>query len=85
MMSALSQPTRWRAFQALLASGQAGLLQGEVAEKLGVSKNLLSVHLKVLQAAGLVTAERNGREVTYRATTEPLQSTIDLMQVAISS
>ena len=70
VMSALAQASRWRVFELLLGAGDEGMLQGEIAIALGVTKNLLSVHLKIMQAAGLVSAERSGREVTYRATPE---------------
>ncbi|MET3762752.1 metalloregulator ArsR/SmtB family transcription factor [Sphingomonas sp. UYEF23] len=68
VMSALAQSSRWRVFELLLSATDKGLLQGEIAAALGVSKNLLSSHLKIMQAAGLVSSERNGREITYRAT-----------------
>jgi ArsR family transcriptional regulator len=71
VMSALAQGSRWHVFELLLGAGDEGMLQGEIAAKLGITKNLLSVHLKIMQSAGLVSAERIGREVTYRATPEP--------------
>ncbi len=37
-----------------------------LAEELGVSQPNISQHLSVLRAAGLVDAERDGREVRYR-------------------
>lgn len=71
VFTALGQPTRWPAFQLLLSAGEEGMLQGRIAEGLDVDKNLMSVHLKVLHAAGLVTKEKNGREVTYRVASGP--------------
>jgi ArsR family transcriptional regulator len=41
---------------------------GRLAEALGVSQPNVSQHLAVLRAAGLVEAERDGREVRYRLT-----------------
>jgi ArsR family transcriptional regulator len=41
---------------------------GRLAEELGVSQPNVSQHLGVLRAAGLVEAERDGREVRYRLT-----------------
>jgi DNA-binding transcriptional ArsR family regulator len=39
---------------------------GRLAEELGASQPNVSQHLAVLRAAGLVDAERDGREVRYR-------------------
>ena len=38
----------------------------ELVDTLGVPQPLVSQHLKVLKAAGVVTGERCGREVLYR-------------------
>jgi ArsR family transcriptional regulator, zinc-responsive transcriptional repressor len=38
----------------------------ELVDALGVPQPLVSQHLKVLKAAGVVTGERSGREVLYR-------------------
>jgi len=41
---------------------------GRIAEEIGASQPNVSQHLAVLRTAGLVDAERNGREVRYRLT-----------------
>ncbi len=41
---------------------------GRLAEELGASQPNISQHLSVLRTAGLVEAEREGREVRYRLT-----------------
>ncbi len=41
---------------------------GRLAEEIGASQPNVSQHLSVLRAAGLVDAERDGREVRYRLT-----------------
>ncbi|KAA0926073.1 metalloregulator ArsR/SmtB family transcription factor [Rhodococcus sp. IEGM 1401] len=38
----------------------------ELVVALGVTQPLISQHLRVLKAAGVVRGERNGREVLYR-------------------
>jgi DNA-binding transcriptional ArsR family regulator len=38
----------------------------ELVDALGISQPLVSQHLKTLRAAGLVVAERDGREMRYR-------------------
>lgn len=39
---------------------------GRLAEELGMSQPNVSQHLAVMRAAGVVEAERDGREVRYR-------------------
>lgn len=39
---------------------------GEMNESLQIEQSLLSHHLKVLREAGLVTAERDGKQVLYQ-------------------
>lgn len=51
----------------LVAAGPAGLTPGALAEQLDVPGATLSFHLKELMSAQLVTQERNGRHLIYRA------------------
>jgi len=44
----------------------------ELVEALGVTQPLISQHLRVLKAAGVVAGERHGREVVYRLVDEHL-------------
>ena len=66
-LSALAQEVRLRVFRALVVAGQGGLTPGAVSEQLGVAPNTLSFHLKELSRAGLVSQERQGRHLVYRA------------------
>jgi DNA-binding transcriptional ArsR family regulator len=66
-LAALSQASRLRAFRALVVAGQAGATPGTIAKRLKVSPATLSFHLKELTNAGLVSQERNGRNLIYRA------------------
>lgn len=66
-LAALAQEVRLRVFRALVVAGQEGLTPGVVLEKLGMTPALLSFHLKELVQAGLVTQERQGRNLIYRA------------------
>ena len=40
---------------------------GEIAERLGLSPSLVSHHLRLLRAARIVRAEREGKHVYYSA------------------
>lgn len=66
-LAALAQESRLRVFRALVVAGPEGLTPGDLGEQLGYSGTLLSFHLKELTTAGLVTQERQGRNIRNRA------------------
>ena len=66
-LTALSQAHRLRVFRALVVAGQAGLTPGQIAEAQQIPAATLSFHLKELMQAGLLTQERQGRSLIYRA------------------
>ena len=66
-LAALAQPHRLKAFRALIVAGRHGLTPGILAGELDVPAATLSFHLKELVHAGLVTQERNGRNLICRA------------------
>lgn len=66
-LAALAQDVRLRVFRALVVAGHDGLTPTALCEQLGVAPNALSFHLKELTHAQLVTQERQGRNLIYRA------------------
>lgn len=66
-LSALAQPTRLAAYRLLVSHEPQGLAAGDVARLLEVPQNTLSTHLAILERAGLVDSERQGRSIVYRA------------------
>lgn len=66
-LAALAQPVRLRVFRALVVAGPAGLTPSHLSEQLGVAATTLSFHLKELTHAGLISQEREGRHLIYRA------------------
>ena len=66
-LMALAQEWRLRVFRALVVAGQSGLTPGALCEQLNVPGATLSFHLKELAHAGLITQERQGRHLIYRA------------------
>ena len=66
-LAALAQATRLRTFRALVQAGPAGLTPTDLAEKLEATPTTLSFHLKELHRAGLISQERDGRHLIYRA------------------
>ncbi len=73
-LAALAQPARLQAFRALVVAGQQGLTPGAMAEALGLPASTLSFHLKELANAGLVTQERESRNLIYRAAFERMNA-----------
>ncbi len=76
---ALGQPTRLGLMRALLAAGPNGLAAGEVADILGVPPSTLSFHFRALEAAGLIAATRQGRQVIYAAQIERLRAAVTFL------
>lgn len=66
-LSALAHEARLRVFRALVVAGPTGLTPSMLAEQLEIAPNALSFHLKELTHADLVSQERQGRNVLYRA------------------
>jgi ArsR family transcriptional regulator len=66
-LAALAQDVRLRVFRALVVAGQDGLTPGALSEQLAIAPNTLSFHLKELTHASLVSQERQGRNLIYRA------------------
>ncbi|QIL80376.1 helix-turn-helix transcriptional regulator [Diaphorobacter sp. HDW4A] len=73
-LAALAQEARLRAFRALVVAGPEGLTPSALAEQLGIAANTLSFHLKELTNAGLITQERQGRNLVYRASFEAMNN-----------
>lgn len=63
VLGALGDPTRREVLQAVAEQGP--LTPTELAGPAGISRQAVSKHLGVLQQAGLVRAERVGREARY--------------------
>jgi DNA-binding transcriptional ArsR family regulator len=66
-LAALAQPNRLHIFRSLVVKGSQGLTPALLAEQLGMPANTLSFHLKELMHADLISQERSGRNLIYRA------------------
>ncbi len=66
-LAALAQSSRLEIFRSLVVAGGTGLTPSVLAESLGIAPNTLSFHLKELVHADLVSQERIGRNLIYRA------------------
>jgi len=66
-LAALAQPNRLQIFRVLVVQGPAGMTPATLAGRLSVPAATLSFHLKELLHADLVSQERSGRNLIYRA------------------
>jgi DNA-binding transcriptional ArsR family regulator len=66
-LAALAQPNRLHIFRSLVVQGPEGLTPALLADSLGIPANTLSFHLKELMNADLISQERSGRNLIYRA------------------
>ena len=70
VLNAISHPTR-RAIIGKLANGPARFM--DIAEPFDVALNAVTKHLKLLERAGLIEREKQGREVLISLRAEPLR------------
>ena len=66
LLAALAQAMRLRIFRALVGAGPDGMTPGALSALLDVPASTLSFHLKELTYSGLVTHERESRNLVYR-------------------
>jgi ArsR family transcriptional regulator, arsenate/arsenite/antimonite-responsive transcriptional repressor len=78
-LAALAQPVRLKTFRALVVAGQEGMTPGALVELLETPAATLSFHLKELLNAGLVTQERDGRSLIYRAAYDQMNALLSFM------
>jgi DNA-binding transcriptional ArsR family regulator len=73
VFAALADPTRWRVLTLIAERGEATATT--LAGDLPVSRVAVIKHLAVLDRAGLVEAQRKGREVRYTVKPDRLTAT----------
>jgi len=78
-LAALAQPHRLAAFRQLVVAGHTGLTPGVLAERLTMPAPTLSFHLKELLHGGLVSQERDGRNLIYRARFDQMQALVGFL------
>ena len=71
-LAALAQGMRLRVFRALVGAAPQGMTPGALSATLDVPASTLSFHLKELMHAGLVSQERDGRNLIYRPAIEQM-------------
>ncbi len=77
VFAALADSTRRAVVRSLAELGPATAT--ELAERFPVTRQAITKHLTTLAQAGLVTVERQGREVRYQLTPQPMQGAVQWM------
>jgi DNA-binding transcriptional ArsR family regulator len=77
VFGALSDPTRRHVMERLVDDGP--VTATDLARDLPISRQAVVKHLQALDAAGLVDAERVGREVRFAARPDTLEGAADWM------
>ena len=78
-LAALGKPTRLEIFRRLARSGPDGMTVGGIQAALGLPGSTLSHHLGALTRSGLVTQERQGREVICRPAFPVMNAMLDYL------
>jgi ArsR family transcriptional regulator len=79
MFAALGAEPRLRIMRLLLSAHPDGLVVNEIQEDTDIAGSTLSHHLEKLKIDGLVTADREGTFIRYRARTEALQELVGFL------
>lgn len=75
----LAQPTRLAAVRHLLAVYPQSLSAGEIARLCEVPHNTMSTHLGILNRAGLISVEKDGRSMNYQADVGGFRGLLDFL------
>ena len=76
---ALSQETRLEIFRQLVRLAPDSIPAGDLAHDLDVPPSTLSSHLAILQRAGLVQSQRDGRVIRYSADLDGAKDLVEFL------
>ena len=79
MFAALGTEARLQILRLLLSAHPEGMVVGEIQEEAGVTGSTLSHHLEKLKNEELVTVEREGTFLRYRANTQALEQLLGFL------
>jgi DNA-binding transcriptional ArsR family regulator len=79
MFTAMGTEPRLRIMQLLLSAHPDGLVVGEIITELGLSASTLSHHLEKLKHEDLVSVNREGTYLRYKANADALQELLTFL------
>jgi len=79
MFAAIGSEARLRIVRLLLSAHPDGMMAGDIQAELGIPPSTLSHHLDKLKGERLVTVERRGTFLRYRANTVTLRALLDFL------
>ena len=79
MLSAMGTEPRLRIMRILLAAHPEGMVVGEIGEELEIANSTLSHHLEKLKNEDLVSVQREGTFLRYRANTLALEELLGFL------
>jgi len=79
MLSAIGTEPRLRIMRLLLSAHPEGMVVGEISQELEIANSTLSHHLEKLKNEELVSVEREGTFLRYRANTEALEELVGFL------
>lgn len=78
-LAALGHDARLTIFRLLVRAGKDGLNIGEIGHHSGMAASTLAYHLKTLVDAGLVTQERQGRQIINCVDFDVMHQTVSFL------
>ena len=79
MLSAMGTEPRLRIMRLLLSAHPEGMVVGEISEELEIANSTLSHHLEKLKNEDVVSVEREGTFLRYRANTQALEDLLGFL------
>ena len=79
MFAAMGAEPRLQIMRLLLSAHPDGLVVGELQSELGIAASTLSHHLEKLKIEDLVSVEREGTFLRYRANTDTLRELVGFL------
>src|SRR5579859_5702788 len=79
MLSAMGAEPRLRILRLLLSAHPEGMVVGEIGEELEIPNSTLSHHLDKLRNEDLITVQREGTFLRYRANAQSLQELVGFL------
>jgi DNA-binding transcriptional ArsR family regulator len=77
VLGALADPTRRSLFERLRSGGPSTAT--DLAEGMPVTRQAVVKHLQVMTGAGLLSSQRDGREVQYQAQPDAMEPALEWM------